>query len=326
MTTAKPIINFDNRPKRLPFLESICWQTKDVYRFTPEEMLSRYERGWRYRNIFNNLEDEELDFIRQIAVHYKSWLIADFMNFRLVHHHNILTILQSLNSKGLESGSAYFGGGSVLALDFYEYRLSQNIDFISCVNAGGYKYLRKIVFDDGYEALFNDLSKIQIGRITTDQYGIRMNVVVNDMSIKIEIIAETRFQLDAPRYPSWSPVPCLSLNDCFTSKLLANSDRYIDKAVESRDLIDLAFLRLQSSIPKSAIDKAENSYEIMQPLKRAIELFQENTEYRQKCFQGLQITSSWIPKIIDGIDLLASDVGLSDTQRVFREEREGLNS
>ena len=33
-------------PKKLPFLEAICWQTKNVYQFTPEEMLSRYERGW----------------------------------------------------------------------------------------------------------------------------------------------------------------------------------------------------------------------------------------------------------------------------------------
>ncbi len=74
MTDAKPKINFIAVPKRLPFLESICWQTADVYRFTPEEMLSRYERGWRYHNIFNNLEDEELNFLKELAKHYKSWL------------------------------------------------------------------------------------------------------------------------------------------------------------------------------------------------------------------------------------------------------------
>jgi Nucleotidyl transferase AbiEii toxin, Type IV TA system len=322
MTTAKPIINFDNPPKKLPFLESICWQTRDVYRFTPEEMLNRYERGWRYRDIFNNLESEELDFIRELAAYYKSWLVADFMNFRLAHHNNILTVLQCLNCDVLENGSAYFGGGSVIALNFDEYRVSKDIDFIACVGAGGYKYLRSLVFDNGYEALFNDLSKIEIGRITTDQYGIRMNVLVNGVSIKTEIIAETRFHMDSPIYPSWSPVPCLSLNDCFTSKLLANSDRYIDKAVESRDLIDLAVLRLQSLIPKSAIDKAENNYEVIKPLKRAIELFQKNPEYRQKCFQGLQVVQGWIPKIIDGIDLLASDFDLSNTQRLFKEQHD----
>jgi hypothetical protein len=45
----------DARPAKLPFLESICWQTDNVYRFTSEQMLSRYERGWAYRQLFNNL-------------------------------------------------------------------------------------------------------------------------------------------------------------------------------------------------------------------------------------------------------------------------------
>ncbi|MGK7943762.1 MAG: hypothetical protein AB4058_04770 [Microcystaceae cyanobacterium] len=61
-------------PQKLPFLEAICWQTENVYRLTPEQMLSRYERGWRYRNLFNNLEEEELEFLKKIAHQYQSWL------------------------------------------------------------------------------------------------------------------------------------------------------------------------------------------------------------------------------------------------------------
>ncbi len=64
-------------PETLPFLEAICWQTENVYRFDPEQMLSRYERGWRYRNLFNNLEDQELGFLKQLAKHYNSWLQSD---------------------------------------------------------------------------------------------------------------------------------------------------------------------------------------------------------------------------------------------------------
>jgi hypothetical protein len=63
-------------PKKLPFLEAICWQTKDVYHFTPEEMLSRYERGWQYRTLFDNLEGEELNFLKDLAKNYHSWLQA----------------------------------------------------------------------------------------------------------------------------------------------------------------------------------------------------------------------------------------------------------
>jgi hypothetical protein len=37
----------------------------------------------------------------------------------------------------------------------------------------------------------------------------------------------------------------------------------MDDSVESRDLIDLAILRLQSPIPQEAIEKAEKAYEVM---------------------------------------------------------------
>ncbi|MEM1394306.1 MAG: hypothetical protein AAGG00_13630 [Cyanobacteria bacterium P01_H01_bin.150] len=37
-------------------------------------MLGRYERGWKYRNLFNNLGDDELKFIKKIAEFYDSWL------------------------------------------------------------------------------------------------------------------------------------------------------------------------------------------------------------------------------------------------------------
>lgn len=64
-------------PDKLPFLEAICWQTENVYCFDPEQMLNRYERGWTYRNLFNNLDGKELDFIKQLAKQYNSWLQSD---------------------------------------------------------------------------------------------------------------------------------------------------------------------------------------------------------------------------------------------------------
>ena len=68
------MIKNNSIPQKLPFLEAICWQTENVYSFTSEQMLSRYERGGRYRNLFKNLEDEELEFLKKIAHQYQSWL------------------------------------------------------------------------------------------------------------------------------------------------------------------------------------------------------------------------------------------------------------
>jgi len=61
-------------PRKLPFLEAICWQTRDVYQFTPEQMLSRYERGWEYWKLFGFPKGEELNFLKQLAYYYQSWL------------------------------------------------------------------------------------------------------------------------------------------------------------------------------------------------------------------------------------------------------------
>lgn len=249
------------------------------------------------------------------------------MTFRLAHHNKILTILESLNSDVLKQSSAYFGGGTLIALDFEEYRWSKDVDFICPVATQGYKHLRSIVFDGGYPALFRDLSQIQIGRGTTNQYGIRMIVTVDDVPIKVEIIAEGNIALDPPRYPGWSPVACLSVNDCFTSKLLANADRFMDEGIESRDLIDLAVLRLHSSIPQAALDKAENAYGavVINALRKSIQHFQERPDYREKCFLGLQVLmQAQISKIMDGIDLLAGDLGLSTTVRTFNEQHDFL--
>lgn len=64
-------------PNNLPFLKAICWQTKDIRRFTLPEMLSRYERGWKYRGVLADLEGEELTFVRNLAVQADSWIAND---------------------------------------------------------------------------------------------------------------------------------------------------------------------------------------------------------------------------------------------------------
>ena len=95
------------------------------------------------------------------------------MSFRLDHHNKILKILHSFNSDLLNQSLAYFGGGTLIALDFEEYRWSKDVDFICPVSSSGYKHLRTVIYDDGYKALFQDITQIKIGKCTTDQYAIR---------------------------------------------------------------------------------------------------------------------------------------------------------
>jgi Nucleotidyl transferase AbiEii toxin, Type IV TA system len=310
------------QPYKLPFLEFIGWQIADVYRLTQLEMLASYERGWRYRHI-TNLPASELAFIKQLAVERKSWLSSEFMDFEIDHHQLIYRVLEGLNCDFFSECRAYFGGGTLISLDLGEYRTSNDIDFI-CTLGADYRKLRNAISDLNPRILLKDNYTLEIERFTADQYGIRMAIVIDGIAIKTEIIAEARFELDAPRQPSWSPVECLSISDCFTSKLLANADRYTDPSVHSRDLIDLAFLRNERSIPPLAIDKAEAAYRVMIPLKAALSKFQADDDLRFHCYENLTISEYFRSKLIDGIDLLAIDLGLDKTIRTIGESGDEL--
>jgi Nucleotidyl transferase AbiEii toxin, Type IV TA system len=310
------------QPYKLPFLEFLGWQIADVYRLTQLEMLASYERGWRYRHI-THLPASELAFIQQLALDRKSWLSSEFMDFKIDHHQLIHRVLESLNCEFLSECRAYFGGGTLISLDLGEYRTSNDIDFI-CALGSDYRKLRNAINDLNPRILLKDNSALEIERFTADQYGIRMAIVIDGIPIKTEIIAEARFELDSPRQPSWSPVECLSVSDCFTSKLLANADRYNDPSVHSRDLIDLAFLRNERSIPDLAIEKAEAAYRVMIPLKAALTKFQTDADLRFHCYENLTISEAFRSKLIDGIDLLAIDIGLAKTIRTIGESGDEL--
>lgn len=300
------------QPTKLPFLEYLSWQIVDPYRLTEAEMLARYERGWRFLSQVD-ISDEELAWIEQLALSNRSWLGSEFMDFRINFHQIIQRILQELNHELLNECRAYFGGGTMISMDLGEYRTSNDIDFL-CPLGVEYNQLRRSFNDHTPQILLKDKSELKISRVTIDQYGIRMGITLDGVTIKTEIISASGFELDFPRQPSWSPVKCLSVSDCFTSKLLANADRYNDARVHSRDLIDLAHLRLASPIPASAITKAEPVYYgVMTALSKSIVQFQENSNRRFDYYGQLNISPVNQSRTIDGIDLLASDLSLDQT-------------
>lgn len=233
--------------------------------------------------------------------------------FKLDHHNKVITILESLRSDFFNEISAYFGGGTLLTLLYGEYRWSKDIDFL-CPVGDGYRMLRSEIYDKNYKAVFNEFSNITLPReIKADQYGVRFVVRVENIPIKFEIVAEARISFQPAEYHKWSDVPCLSFADSCSEKLLSNSDRWADRSVESKDLIDLSMLRLQSEIPDISIKKAESAYPVIKPLEKSIRTFQSEPDYRAVCFSSLQVRDR--AKVIDGLDLLASDLGISSTKR-----------
>jgi len=62
------------RPARLPLLEAVSWFDADPYALAPEEMLTRYERGWRHAGALVELGDEERAYVRALASKFGSHL------------------------------------------------------------------------------------------------------------------------------------------------------------------------------------------------------------------------------------------------------------
>jgi hypothetical protein len=59
---------------RLPFLRSLLWQGDRERHLDDFDVLSVYERGWRFRDVIGQLDAVELAYIKQLASAYGSWL------------------------------------------------------------------------------------------------------------------------------------------------------------------------------------------------------------------------------------------------------------
>jgi hypothetical protein len=96
--------------------------------------------------------------------------------------------------------------------------------------------------------------------IRADQYGIRTIIASGTANIKFEIVLEARIRLAAPDpEASICGVATIAPVDMVATKLLANSDRWADDSVYSRDLIDLAMMSPGVAL-EVAIEKSEGAY------------------------------------------------------------------
>ena len=232
--------------------------------------------------------------------------------FRRQQHRNVLALLTALDSRRLTRCKFLFGGGTRIVLELDEYRESRDVDFL-CSDPEGYAELRFEAAKGGYPFLFNLDAGVDLGfprEMRIDQYGIRFPVVIAGDVIRVELIREARIELGAGTRPAWSPVDCLSLVDCYAEKLLANSDRWADRQVLSRDLIDLGALRSSiGPIPAEAWRKVEAAYRTAArvDLLKALSGFGRIPSYQRRCFEGLQLDEP--EGIVEGLALLSRDLG-----------------
>jgi len=213
--------------------------------------------------------------------------------FERASHRRIGRILEALDAELLEQGHCWFGGGTAIALSHGEYRESVDIDFLVS-DAAGYRALRQqCTGRDGMRAIFRAGTTIDsVGDVRADQYGIRTWLGIDDTQLKLEIVREARVSLDRPEPADRiCGIATLTRLDLATSKLLANSDRWADDAVHSRDLTDRAMLRLDRKTLRAALDKARGAYgpSIERDLAKAVDALRRRPGRLDECMRALRM-------------------------------------
>jgi len=205
--------------------------------------------------------------------------------FRRQHHNDVLRALRCLNGSLLLEAECYFGGGTAIVLNIDEYRESVDIDFL-CASQEGYRKLRQALWggSDLAGLLLPETELKTLRDVRTDQYGIRTLIGVGNVSIKFEIVREARIQL-AGKIDDRFGVPVLTRDCMYAEKLLANADRWADKAVLNRDILDLSMMISRwGQIPDGAWAIAESAYgdTVRKAYDEAVARIR-NAEWLQKC-------------------------------------------
>ena len=304
-------------PTKLPLLESLCWNINNPYRLNHEQMLALYEERWRFKGVLGNLEPEESFFIKKLIARYKGLPLIDMNNKNKEAVFKAgKTILARLDNNLLHQHRVVLGGGALIGMLHGQLRYSRDLDFL--IAPQDYNKLAYRLRSG--ESVFAFQDNLEVSEPRIDRYGIRYPVRVKEggekFTFKVEIISEWNMQIDTPE--SIYNIACLNECDRISAKLLANVDRGYDSSKFSRDLIDLAIIASQSKIPSAAIDKATGIYpDALSALIKSIQRFQDYPNYRDKCYENLQINRPEV--IIDGIDYLAKKCSLKPTQRTFKE-------
>ncbi|PYE82212.1 nucleotidyl transferase AbiEii/AbiGii toxin family protein [Pseudoroseicyclus aestuarii] len=211
--------------------------------------------------------------------------------FQRKHHNDILGVLRCLDGDLLQDAECYFGGGTAIVLKLGEYRESVDIYFL-CASQEGYRKLRQALWgsSDLTGLLLPSAGIKTLRDVRTDQYGIRTLIGGTDVAIKFEIVREARIQLAGDMDDRFG-VHVLTRDCLYAEKLLANADRWADKAVLSRDILDLSMMILRwGPIPDGAWDIAEGAYgdTARKAYDKAIARIR-NPEWLRRCMAGMDM-------------------------------------
>jgi hypothetical protein len=216
------------------------------------------------------------------------------MTFAREHHRVIAAALGCLDAPGLRERRCYFAGGTALAMRFGEYQESIDIDFL-VADEESYRVLRTACRGpQGFTTLTVPGQRVVAAAdMRIDQYGIRCRLTVAGVPVKLKIIREGRITLDDPGPgDEVLGVATATFGDLVATKLLANSDRWADPLVFSRDIIDLAMVKPDRRTLTHGLHKATEAYgpSVFDDAQSAIASLRDRDRAIERCQQALGMT------------------------------------
>jgi len=212
--------------------------------------------------------------------------------FERSHHRRVEQVIRLLRSRFLEQNGAYFGGGTSIALQIREYRESVDVDFL-CNDASGYRQIQQAIFAKGHDALCLPGTALA-GELIRSRDAVRFFVDLQDAQrpVKCEIIREGYLPSFQPG-PEVAGVISLRPEDLMATKLLANADRGLDRALRFRDFFDFVMAALEwPEQASTAMAKAVAAYgdSAGSALEKVADLLRANKELRIEAYERLAMS------------------------------------
>lgn len=240
--------------------------------------------------------------------------------FERERHRRVAEVLQAFDVGRLQDSDCYFGGGTAIVMLLGEYRESVDIDFM-CASGEGYRRLRNTVTSTDLGPLLKTPLKY-LREVRTNEYKVFTIFDLNDLRVKVEFVYEARVPLVGALNAQLG-VPVLVRDDLYAEKLLANADRGLDRAVLSRDVIDLAMMMQGwGDIPETAWHKVLQAYGKFsrRVFHQAIGMVSEPA-YLGECLGKMRMDAALVEPIQRSLDRAAAAAPLDSEETLEQQSR-----
>lgn len=222
--------------------------------------------------------------------------------FKREHHQLIGYALENFNHTFLTKNRIIFGGGTRIALELDEYRESIDIDFL-CPDRESFRAVRleTNIFSLG-EMVKQDFKYPR--EIRADRDAVRCFIEVEGIAIKLEFVSFANYNLSQYLDCNFLPVPVLSRESCFVTKLLANADRYADRPY--KDIFDLLVMfSYWGEVPKNSWVETDNLYGnpiVIRNLQKACKQIEKDRDrYKKLATEELSMAPNFANHLLDTV-------------------------